>query len=342
MTSDTHIIRSRAYPRAGLIGNPSDGYHGRTISFTFDNFFTETVMYESPCIELLPSRRDQPFYRDFDALEQSVSTLGYYGGIRLLQAALKRFHSYCRKQRIDLSGRNFSMRYYSNIPHHVGMAGSSAIITACMRGLMTFYDVRIPKPELANMVLAAEREELGIEGGLQDRVAQVYEGVTYMDFDRAYMEAHGHGIYEPLPPALLPPLYIAYKQSMSESSDVFHNDVRARYDGGEAAVVNAMTAWADMAARMRRALEQGDREKIRELIDANFDLRRRIYAIHPENIAMVEAARSVGAGTKFTGSGGTIIGTYEGEDMYAQLKEKLARMGIVVFKPRIIQEQSGS
>ena len=27
------IIQTRAYARAGLIGNPSDGYFGKTISF---------------------------------------------------------------------------------------------------------------------------------------------------------------------------------------------------------------------------------------------------------------------------------------------------------------------
>ena len=26
------LIRKRAYARAGLVGNPSDGYHGKTIS----------------------------------------------------------------------------------------------------------------------------------------------------------------------------------------------------------------------------------------------------------------------------------------------------------------------
>ena len=28
------LIRKRAFARAGLIGNPSDGYHGRTISIS--------------------------------------------------------------------------------------------------------------------------------------------------------------------------------------------------------------------------------------------------------------------------------------------------------------------
>lgn len=336
MKRDHNIIRSRAYPRAGLIGNPSDGYHGKTISFTFSNYFAETVIYEAPQIELLPSRRDQPIYESFESLEQSIDELGYYGGIRLMQAALKRFHGCCRARGIDIGGRGFAMRYYSNIPHRVGMAGSSAIITACMRGLMTFFDVDIPRAELANLVLAVEKEELGIQAGLQDRVAQAFEGVTYMDFNRAFMKAHGHGDYEALDPSLLPPIYIAYKQTMSEGSEIFHNDVRGRFDAGEPEVVRAMETWADLAFQMREALRSGETGRIAKLIDANFDLRRRIYAIHPENIAMVEAARSVGASAKFTGSGGAIVGTYEDESMLEKLKSTLTPLGIVVIKPELI------
>jgi hypothetical protein len=31
----------------GLMGNPSDGFHGKTISFTISNFFAEVVLWES-------------------------------------------------------------------------------------------------------------------------------------------------------------------------------------------------------------------------------------------------------------------------------------------------------
>ena len=330
------IIRSRAYPRAGLIGNPSDGYFGKTISFTFSNFYAETVVYESPYIELLPNRRDRTLYKNLQALEQTISECGYYGGIRLLQAALKRFHNYCNGQSIDLGGKGFSMRYFSNIPHHVGMAGSSAIITACFRSLMTFYGVEIPRSELANIILSVEKDELGIGAGLQDRVAQVYQGLTYMDFNRSVMESTGCGIYEPMDPALLPPVYVAYKRSLSEGSEIFHNDIRTRYCMGEQRVVDAMQAWGDLADRVRNAMLAGRTADIGPLLDANFNLRRSIYRIHPDNIAMVEAARSVGASAKFTGSGGAIVGTYEDEEMFGQLERALAPMGIAVFKPDLI------
>ena len=330
------IIRNRAYPRAGFVGNPSDGYHGKTISFTFDNFYVETVMYEAPYIELLPSRRDRPIYTDLDELEQSVLECGYYGGIRLLQAALRRFRAYCRSHDIDVGSQGFAIRYFSNIPRHVGLAGSSAIITACFRGLMKFFAVDIPRPDLANMILAVETEELGIDAGLQDRVAQVYQGLTYMDFDKGKMDAQGYGDYVALDPSLLPNVYIAYKRRLSEGSEVFHNNIRARYDAGEQMVVDAMETWGELADRVREALVEGRKEDVGELLNANFDLRRKIYNIHPDNIQMVETARSVGASAKFTGSGGAIVGTYTDSAMFAELESVLKPLSIAVFKPNIV------
>ena len=55
---DTHmIIHEKAYPRSALIGNPSDGYFGKTIAFMFRNYCAEVTLYESPCLEILPSVR---------------------------------------------------------------------------------------------------------------------------------------------------------------------------------------------------------------------------------------------------------------------------------------------
>ena len=54
--------------------------------------------------------------------------------------------------------------------------------------------------------------------------------------NRALMERQGYGLYEPLSPALLPPLYIAYRTDLSEPSEVFHNDIRGRFERGELVV----------------------------------------------------------------------------------------------------------
>jgi glucuronokinase len=333
------IIRTHAYPRVGLIGNPSDGYFGKTISFAFSNFSAEVVLYESPELEIIGSEKDQSCFASIGGLVRDVKLHGYYGGIRLLKATVKRFFDYCADNQIQLHNKNFTLRYQSDIPHSVGLAGSSAIITACMRALMTFYGVAVPKPVQAGLILSAEKDELGISAGLQDRVIQVYEGLVYMDFDEALLKKQGHGVYEPMDAKLLPKLYVAYRDDSSEPTEIFHNHIRVRFEQGEKKVHDAMRYWARLTDRFRKSLESQDLKSMNEYINANFDRRRKIYTISDDNIQMVEAARSVGTSAKFTGSGGAIVGLYKDEKMYTQLKKAFVKTGVRVIKPKIVLPQ---
>lgn len=329
-------IITQAYARAGLVGNPSDGYFGKTISFIIRDFSAEVRLAESDELRIEPNERDHSVFGSIEALARDVRQFGYYGGIRLLKASVKRFFDYCTKEGIPLHGRNFSLRYSSNVPPQVGMAGSSAIITACWRALMKFYGVQIPRHLLPSLVLSVENDELGIPAGLQDRVIQAYEGVVFMDFNRAAMEKLGHGLYEELPAETLPNLYVAYTTRLSEGTEVFHNDIRGRWNRGEREIVSAMYHWAALAQRVRDMLLEGRGREIGPLLNENFDLRRRLYNLSQGNIQMVEAARDCGASAKFTGSGGAIVGTYEDEAMFQRLKDSLAPQQVEVIQPRIL------
>src|SRR6185503_3561627 len=167
------IFKTKAYARAGLIGNPSDGYHGKTISLIVKNFAANVVIYEWPHLEIMPTRQDQCRFDSLNEMLHDVRLNGYYGGMRLVKGSLKRFAEYCAEQGIELPALNFSLRYDSNIPRQVGLAGSSAIVTATMRALCQFYEMTIPREILPSLILSVERDELGIGAGLQDRVAQV-------------------------------------------------------------------------------------------------------------------------------------------------------------------------
>jgi glucuronokinase len=335
------IIRQKSYARAGLIGNPSDGYFGRTISFIVRNFRAEVVLWESPRLEILHAARDHSTFDSIGALADDVRGFGYYGGIRLLKATVKCFHDYCSAHEIQLPQRNFTLQYESNVPSHVGMAGSSAIITACLRALMSFYGVTISKPIQAALILSVENDELNIPAGLQDRVIQAYEGLVYMDFDREAMQQQGFGNYEELDPKLLPPLFVAFSQQLSEGTEVFHNDIRGRFNRGENEIVDAMSEWADLAKQTRDLLVAERGEEIGPLLNANFDLRRKICRMGDGNVRMVEAARSCGATAKFTGSGGAIVGTYEDKAMYQKLEEKMTSLGLSLIRPQILPRQEG-
>ncbi|MCP3693345.1 MAG: GHMP kinase [Planctomycetaceae bacterium] len=331
------LLRKRAYARAGLIGNPSDGYHGKTISIIARNFFAEVVLYAWEDMELIPSQEDKSRFGSIHELVHDVELHGYYGGLRLVKATIKKFVEFC-ENRFPLHERNFSIRYESNIPRAVGMAGSSAIIVATLRALMEYYNVQIPQHVQPSLVLSVEADELGISAGLQDRVIQVYEGAVYMDFSTAIMQSEmglEYGSYLPLDTAFLERVYIAYCTDVGEPTEVFHNNLRLRYDRNEADVVEAMESFAELAMAGREALGQGDLEELGRLMDQNFDIRSRICELPPTQVEMVERAREVGASAKFAGSGGAIVGVYRDQAMFEQLQVALGNLDCKVFRPNV-------
>lgn len=335
------IIHKQAYARAGLLGNPSDGYNGKTISCIVRNFWAEVVLYEWDTVEIVLAEHDRARFRSVHDLARDVQLHGYYGGIRLVKATIKRFVDYCNQQQIPLHDDLFSIRYSTNIPMQVGLAGSSAIITATMRALVEFYGVEIPLEAQPTFVLSVERDELGIAAGLQDRVIQCYEGLVYMDFNRrrehtvAGLTAYH---YEPLPTDWLPTFYIAYHADMSEPTETFHNDIRGRYNRGDGVVVAAMDRFAGLAAQGRDAFLARDVERLSQLINENFDTRRTIYNLPPWQSGMVDMARNCGASAKFAGSGGAVVGIYQGEAMLQALRIQMAEIGCRVITPKIVEQ----
>jgi len=331
------IITAHAHARAGLVGNPSDGYFGKTISFIIRNFRATVHLWESPHFEIVPTHGDLAQFSSLNEFLRDQKLHGYYGGLRLIKAAIKKFHDYCDDNGIDLDDRSFTVSYVTDIPRLVGLSGSSAIVTAMMRALMQFYQVEIPNHWLPTLVLSVEKDELGISAGLQDRVIQAYEGIVYMDFERKVMEGRGYGIYETLNPPKLPPLYVAYDPERAEVSDVPHRNLRQLFERGDPNVVSAMQRYRDLTDKGRVALMSGDWDALARIMNENFDLRKTFMHIAPENQRMVEVARSTGACAKFCGSGGAICGLYKDGKQYQALTDALAAIRCSILRPIIYE-----
>jgi glucuronokinase len=330
------MIETYAYARAGLLGNPSDGYFGKTLAVLVRNFRARVLLYPSARLEIRPSKADMPVFDSLEELYASTRWRGYYGGIRILQALIVRLIDYCREQGVELEHRNFTIEYESTIPLRLGMGGSSAIITAALRALCKYFNLQIPLPIQAKLALETETLEIGVPAGPQDRVIQVYEGLVYMNFERSLMESRGYGEYEKLDPALLPKIYLAYRTSLSEGTEVFHSNVRARWLAGDKDVVQAMQTWASYADQGRQALLDRDFATFDRLIDANFDLRRHLYNLSEGNLEMIQTARRQGATANFAGSGGAIVGTYKDDTMFTKLQESMAPIAVAVIKPLVL------
>jgi glucuronokinase len=331
------IITAHAYARAAIVGNPSDGYFGKTISFIIRNFKATVHLWESPHFEIVPGDGDLGHFGSVQAFLRDVTLHGYYGGMRLIKAAIKRFTDYCWNAGIELEHRNFTISFDTDIPRLVGLSGSSAIVVATLRALMKFYNVEIPVHLMPELTLSVERDELQISAGLQDRVIQNYEGIVDMDFDRKLLEGRGYGEYVPLKPERMPPLFVAYDPERAEVSDIPHRNLRALFNQGDPVVLVAMQKYRALTDRGRDALMAGDWDALHEIMNENFDLRRQIMPIAPENLRMVEVARSTGASAKFAGSGGAIVGLFKDGRQYQQLVDALAALRCHVVRPIIFE-----
>src|SRR5947209_2117613 len=100
------IITTHAFARAGLIGNPSDGYFGKTLAFVIRNFRVTVKLWESPHFEIVPSNGDIARFDSVNSFLKDQRLHGYYGGTRLIKAAIKRFHDYCREHALELPDRS--------------------------------------------------------------------------------------------------------------------------------------------------------------------------------------------------------------------------------------------
>ena len=342
MKEAMQVIRARSFARAGFLGNPSDGYFGKTISFSFTEFCVDLRLTESARLRFIPGEVDDATFDSPRQLVRDLRLYGYYGGIRMLKAVSKLFFEYCEEHAVGIADANFTAEYKINIPRLVGLSGSSAICSAMLKALMEFYGVEIPLEEQPTLIMCAERDELGIACGLQDRVAQIYNGLTFMDFNRELVESTGHGRYERLDPKKVPNLYIAYDPRRAEESGKAHRKVKKLFQQQNHDVVAAMSEFADIAQQGRDALVAGRLEKLPALVNANFDLRDRIFNVAEENRHMVMVARSSGASAKFAGSGGAIVGTYEDDAQFAALAASLEKIGCRTIRPVIASKADES
>ena len=330
------ILESSAYARAGLLGNPSDGYAGQTIAFTFARYRAVIRLSESQHLVISPSESDRLEFSSPSALSEKIDETGFYGGVRLLKSAIKRLHDYCRDNAIKFD-RNFQISYRSSIPRQVGLAGSSAIIVATLRGLSQWHEFELSPAILAGLALDTENA-IGITAGPQDRVIQSFEGTMYMDFST--MGDRGHlqdGRYDRMKIPKDHHLYIAFSTAAAEPTEVLHGDLKTKMANRDPATRDAIRQIATLAETGKAVIESGDSVTLAKLINQNFDLRRSVCDLNPVHIQMVETARRVGASAKYCGSGGAIVGTFDDETMYQKLKNELGQIQCTVFRPNVVE-----
>ncbi len=314
--------RAEVPARTALVGNPSDAFGGATISLALEEL-RATVAVEPALGMGLEADGGTLEFDDLAALVDAGRRSEYpaTGPLALLMAATKRYAE--PRAALGESGLRIEV-VESSIPPGVGLAGSSAIVIGALRALGALFGDEIPDKDLPATALACETEELGISGGLQDRVVQTLGGLVFMDFDPALP---GGGRFEPLDPAPLPALFVAWlPEAPTDSGDV-HRDVLARFRAGDREVVEAIAEIGALPQRALTPLLMGDGAGLGVLMERNLELRRHIYALDPRHVELADAARELGAPVNYAGSGGAIVGLFRDDEHLAELREGLGVLG---------------
>lgn len=332
-------VTGTACARVGLLGNPSDVYEGRVLSFTFSNFSVRVFLEKADSAQVTSYTGKTYSAETWQELVTLLRKPGVTGGAELIVAAMKKFTDYCEEREVgpslisqDAHGLRFKINFANNIPRQVGLGGSSAIIIATLRALMTRFQVPIEPLLLADMALRAETEELGITAGPQDRVIQAYEGLLYMDFMPPISDAS----YTVLDPALLPPLFIAWDPNPGESSGKAHADIRRRFEQGDEKVTGAITQLPGLADEGLKCLRRGHILTLKKLVDRNFDIRATIWPLSEKDKELVAIGRHEGAAVKFTGSGGAVVGIMTDQETYYSIQRAYEAADYRIIQPQVI------
>jgi galactokinase/mevalonate kinase-like predicted kinase len=293
MTTEPSAARMVAFARAALAGNPSDGYGGAVLALT------------------LPPRRATA--RAWRAGAPAIDPPS-----ELVEATVARFAA----EHVPAARETTAVRWETTIPRAVGLGGSSAIVVAVLRALGDLWSVALEPLAMARLALSIEVDDLGIAAGLQDRIAQTHDGLTFMDFGSA-----GPTTVRPLDPALLPPLLVAWRTDSGGHSGDVHAPLRDRHADGEPVVLDAMRALTDAAHAAARAIVDGDHAALCAGVDASFDARRSMLTLDPRHVEMIECARAAGAAANYAGSGGAIVAVCVDSGHRSKLDAALSDLG---------------
>ncbi|WVZ15706.1 hypothetical protein V8G54_013272 [Vigna mungo] len=358
MVREREEITHKAYARVGLLGNPSDVYYGKTISFSVANFCATVTLRASPELVIQPHPvHDLVHFSSLPQLVTRLNSEGYYGGVRLLMAICKVFYAYCKDNAIELSDDNFTLSYDTNIPRQarslilefpftsfahrvlflISSGWSLGIQRDCVCGVELFAgflqcqgareggDQAQPRTRRRERTRDCRWSSGSGSAGLR---------WTRLHGSKENMDELGHGIYIPMDLSLLPPLYLIYAENPSDSGKV-HSKVRERWLDGDEFIVSSIKEVANIAEEGKYVLEEKDYSKFATLMNRNFDIRRSMFgdeALGGLNIKMVEVARKVGAASKFTGSGGAVVVFCpEGISQVKLLQDECQKEGFVIL-----------
>jgi galactokinase/mevalonate kinase-like predicted kinase len=294
------MIRASAPGRAGIIGNPTDGYGGTVVS---------TSLAERASVRMTPAEETVLTICGESVKITGQRDLRLTGGYTdVAKAVLATFDT-------ALHGRAFHLQADTEIPMRAGLAGSTAMLVAILGGVLHWMELPLNRWEMAEAARKIEFEVMKVTCGFQDQYMAVFGGLNYMDFrgkepgretpDPIFATVEPLAPYVPELPMLLA------NTGVQHHSGSHHKPLRQRWIEGDRAVVEGYERLQALAREGKKALLRADWECLGEMMNEQHAIQRDLGASpgfqpgEEANERLIRAALDIGAwGAKLAGAGG--------------------------------------
>jgi D-glycero-alpha-D-manno-heptose-7-phosphate kinase len=200
----------------------------------------------------------------------------------------------------------FDLSLHSDAPPGSGLGSSSAVIVSLVGLLKEWKSLLLTDYEIAEMACRIERNELGIQGGLQDQFASAFGGFNYIEFEGDQVVVNPLRIPLDVQNELQYNLLLVFTGRIRLSGRIIEDQV-ARFEAGETESIEALREIKRLTREMKAHLLRNELDDFGALLHEEWRQKKRMSSriSTPELDAVYDAARTAGAiGGKITGAGG--------------------------------------
>ncbi len=232
------------------------------------------------------------------ALDVSVDDeLAFDGQLDLVKAAIRRLGQDER--------RGYDLVLRSSAPPGSGLGSSSTVMVALVALLQEYYRLPLTEYETAQLAFVIEREDLGIQGGLQDHYAATFGGFNFMEFGE-HVVVNPLRVRESVINELEINLVLCFTGVTRESAGIIV-DQTARVHEKEDRALEGLRAQKELAAAMKAALLRGELSQFGYLLGEAWTEKKKMSPLITTpriEEAYDLAVRNGAIGGKVTGAGG--------------------------------------
>lgn len=228
----------------------------------------------------------------------SEDKLAYDGKLDLVKAAIRKL--------VVAEHRGFDLLLHSDAPPGSGLGASSAMMVVLVGLLKEFENLPLTDYEIADLACAIEREELGIQGGLQDQYAAAFGGFNYIEFLPDHVVVNPLKINLDVLNELQYNLLLCYTGTMRLSGHIIQDQVE-RYERRDEKTMQALRELKALTIEMKNALLRREIDDFGELLHREWQYKKTLSSkiSNRQLDSLYDIAREHGAlGGKITGAGG--------------------------------------